>query len=82
MLEINKEEPQIMFLDLNSAFATTEQQARRGLLGVSFGVGWRVFVGWCLIVWWSVGVVFGIVWGFGFGSGGWGVGVVVVVGCG
>ena len=49
MLEINKEEPQIMFLDLNSAFATTEQQARPSLRGKPMGVTNRISKHCCVI---------------------------------
>lgn len=49
MLNLNSEEPQIMFLDLNSAFATTEQQARPSLRGKPMGVTNRISKHCCVI---------------------------------
>lgn len=49
MLGINHEEPLIMFIDLNSAFATTEQQARPSLRGKPMGVTNRVSKNCCVI---------------------------------
>lgn len=46
---INTEEPQIMFLDLNSAFATTEQQAHPSLRGRPMGVTNRLSKHCCVI---------------------------------
>lgn len=48
-LGINREEPQIMFIDLNSAFATTEQQARPSLRGRPLGVTNRLSKHCCVI---------------------------------
>jgi DNA polymerase-4 len=48
-LGINQEEPQIMFLDLNSAFATTEQQAHPSLRGRPMGVTNRLSKHCCVI---------------------------------
>lgn len=48
-LDINREEPQIMFLDLNSAFATTEQQAHPSLRGRPMGVTNRLSKHCCVI---------------------------------
>jgi len=49
MLNLNSEDPQIMFLDLNSAFATTEQQARPSLRGKPMGVTNRISKHCCVI---------------------------------
>lgn len=48
-LDINSEEPQIMFLDLNSAFATTEQQAHPSLRNKPMGVTNRLSRHCCVI---------------------------------
>lgn len=48
-LAINKGEPQIMHIDLNSAFATTEQQAHPGLRGKPMGVTNRISKHCCVI---------------------------------
>ncbi len=48
-LDINREEPQIMFIDLNSAFATTEQQAHPSLRGRPLGVTNRLSKHCCVI---------------------------------
>ncbi len=48
-LGINREEPQIMFLDLNSAFATAEQQAHPSLRGRPVGVTNRLSKYCCVI---------------------------------
>lgn len=48
-LRLNAEEPQIMFLDLNSAFATTEQQAHPSLRGIPVGVTNRISKFCCVI---------------------------------
>lgn len=47
--EFSTEEPRIMFIDLNSAFATTEQQARPSLRGRPIGVTNRVSKYCCVI---------------------------------
>ncbi len=49
MHEINKEPPQIMHIDLNSAFATTEQQAQPSLRGRPIGVTNRISKHCCVI---------------------------------
>ncbi len=49
MHEINKEPPQIMHIDLNSAFATTEQQAQSSLRGRPIGVTNRISKHCCVI---------------------------------
>lgn len=46
---INKEQPKIMFIDLNSAFATTEQQAHPSLRGLPVGVTNRISKYCCVI---------------------------------
>lgn len=48
-LGISKEEPRIMFIDLNSAFATAEQQAHRSLRGKPIGVTNRISKHCCVI---------------------------------
>lgn len=48
-LEINREEPQIMHIDLNSAFATIEQQSRPSLRGRAVGVTNRISKNCCVI---------------------------------
>lgn len=48
-LEINREEPRIMFLDLNSAFASAEQQAWPNLRGRPMGVTNRLSKNCCVI---------------------------------
>lgn len=48
-LGINREEPQIMHIDLNSAFATIEQQARPSLRGKPVGVTNRISKNCCVI---------------------------------
>lgn len=48
-LPISYEEPQIMHIDLNSAFATTEQQARPSLRGQPVGVTNRISKHCCVI---------------------------------
>lgn len=47
--EINKEEPRVMFLDLNSAFASAEQQAWSNLRGRPMGVTNRISKECCVI---------------------------------
>ena len=47
--KINTEKPQIMHIDLNSAFATTEQQAHPHLRGVPMGVTNRISKECCVI---------------------------------
>lgn len=49
MLGINPEQPQVMFIDLNSAFATTEQQAHKSLRGRPLGVTNRLSKACCVI---------------------------------
>src|SRR3954469_14743696 len=49
MQGINKARPEIMFLDLNSAFATTEQQAHPSLRGRPMGVTNRISKHCCVI---------------------------------
>ena len=49
MHEINREPPQIMHIDLNSAFATTEQQAQPSLRGRPMGVTNRISKHCCVI---------------------------------
>lgn len=46
---INPEKPQIMHIDLNSAFATTEQQAHKSLRGRPMGVTNRISKHCCVI---------------------------------
>lgn len=46
---LNPEKPRIMFIDLNSAFATTEQQARPSLRGRPMGVTNRISYNCCVI---------------------------------
>ena len=46
---INSENPKIMFIDLNSAFATTEQQAHPSLRGRAIGVTNRISKYCCVI---------------------------------
>ena len=48
-LRLNPDEPQIMHIDLNSAFATTEQQARPSLRGKPMGVTNRISKYCCII---------------------------------
>ena len=48
-LPINKEDPQIMHVDLNSCFATVEQQARPLLRGQPVGVTNRISKYCCII---------------------------------
>lgn len=48
-LSINQDEPQIMHIDLNSAFATTEQQAHPSLRGKPMGVTNRISKHCCII---------------------------------
>ena len=48
-LRLNPDEPQIMHIDLNSAFATTEQQARPSLRGKPMGVTNRISKHCCII---------------------------------
>lgn len=48
-LGLNREEAQIMHIDLNSAFATTEQQARPSLRGRPMGVTNRISKYCCVI---------------------------------
>ena len=47
--DINKEKPMIMFIDLNSAFATAEQQAHPTLRGKPMGVTNRISKECCVI---------------------------------
>jgi len=49
MHEINREPPQIMHIDLNSAFATTEQQAQPSLRSRPIGVTNRISKHCCVI---------------------------------
>ncbi|MDB5162764.1 MAG: Nucleotidyltransferase/DNA polymerase involved in repair [Candidatus Saccharibacteria bacterium] len=49
MDDINKEEPMVMHIDLNSAFATTEQQAHPSLRGKPMGVTNRLSKECCVI---------------------------------
>ena len=49
MDDINKEEPMVMHIDLNSAFATTEQQAHPSLRGKPMGVTNRLSRECCVI---------------------------------
>ncbi len=49
MYGISREEPRIMFIDLNSAFATTEQQAHPSLRGRPMGVTNRISKHCCII---------------------------------
>ncbi len=48
-LPISREEPQIMHIDLNSAFAMTEQQARPSLRGKPLGMTNRISKNCCII---------------------------------
>jgi DNA polymerase IV len=48
-LQISKEEPQIMHIDLNSAYASAEQQAHRTLRGKPIGVTNRISKHCCVI---------------------------------
>lgn len=48
-MNINTAEPKIMFIDLNSAFATAEQQARPSLRGRPMGVTNRISKNCCVI---------------------------------
>lgn len=48
-LEISKEEAQIMHIDLNSAYATAEQQAHKSLRGKPIGVTNRISKHCCVI---------------------------------
>lgn len=48
-LQINQDPPQIMHIDLNSAFATTEQQAHPSLRGRPMGVTNRISKHCCVI---------------------------------
>ena len=47
--DINKEKPMVMFIDLNSAFATAEQQAHPSLRGKPMGVTNRISKECCVI---------------------------------
>lgn len=47
--DLNPEDPLIMWIDLNSAFATTEQQAHPGLRGRAVGVTNRLSKNCCVI---------------------------------
>lgn len=47
--DLNKEKPMIMFIDLNSAFATAEQQAHPSLRGKPMGVTNRISKECCVI---------------------------------
>jgi DNA polymerase-4 len=49
MIDINKEKPMVMHIDLNSAFATTEQQAHPSLRGKAMGVTNRISKECCVI---------------------------------
>lgn len=49
MFDINKEKPMVMHIDLNSAFATTEQQAHPQLRGKPMGVTNRISKECCVI---------------------------------
>lgn len=49
MIDINKEKPMVMHIDLNSAFATTEQQAHPSLRGKPMGVTNRISKECCVI---------------------------------
>ena len=48
-LEINRQAPQVMHIDLNSCFATVEQQARPLLRGHPVGVTNRITKSCCII---------------------------------
>ena len=48
-MKLNSERPMIMFIDLNSAFATAEQQAHPSLRGKPMGVTNRISKECCVI---------------------------------